>query len=44
LWNSTEKVRNHVREKLKPDNLGVIDYFNFRSQAEQAALREKAWR
>ena len=33
-----------VSEKLQPDNLGVIAYFNYRNEAEQAALGKKAWK
>jgi len=39
----TEKVRLPLMERLKPETLGVLAYFSFRSQAEQAELKEKAW-
>jgi hypothetical protein len=44
LRNSTQKVKAYVREKLQPDNLGVISYFRFRSQAEQDELGKQAWK
>jgi hypothetical protein len=44
LGNSTQRVKAYVREKLQPDNLGVIAYFRFRSQAEQDELGKKAWK
>jgi hypothetical protein len=44
LGKNTHRIRAHVREKLQPDNLGVISYFNFRSQAEQDELGRSAWK
>ena len=43
LQRTTQQVRAHLLAKLKPQELGVIPYFSFRSQSEQAALREEAW-
>lgn len=43
LRKNTQKVESHLREKLRPDELGLIAYVNFRSQAEQIAMRDKAW-
>jgi len=39
-----QKVEGLVSAKLQPDNLGVIAYFNYRNEAEQAALGKKAWK
>lgn len=38
-----ERIRQHLREKIKPEALGLLAYFNFRSQSEQAQLRDKSW-
>jgi hypothetical protein len=37
------RVESRLLEKLKPAELGLLAYFNFRSQSEQAILREEAW-
>ncbi len=39
----TSQVKKLLRERLNPDELDVLVYFTFRSQSEQAELREKAW-
>jgi hypothetical protein len=44
LRKSTQKVESHLREKLQPDSLGLIAYFFFRNQAEQAELGKQAWK
>jgi hypothetical protein len=44
LWKSMQKVEGLVSAKLQPDSLGVIAYFNYRNEAEQAALGKKAWK
>jgi hypothetical protein len=38
-----QQAEAHLREKLPSDELGVIPYFNFRSQAETEEMPEKAW-
>jgi hypothetical protein len=38
-----ENVRRRMSEQVDFDSIGVIPYFNFRSQSEQAMLREPAW-
>lgn len=39
----TNRVRTRMLEQVDFDAIGVIPYFNFRSQSEQAMLREPAW-
>ncbi len=40
---TTDRVKNKIREAIKAHELGLQTYFNFRSQSEQARLREPAW-
>jgi hypothetical protein len=44
LFKNGKNVERHLREKLQPDNLGLIAYFRFRSEAEQIELGKKAWK
>ena len=44
LFKNGKNVERHLREKLQPDNLGLIAYFDFRSQAEQVGLGKNAWK
>jgi hypothetical protein len=37
------KVRSTIFNEVKPDELGLQAYFNFRSESEQAKLQEEAW-
>jgi hypothetical protein len=39
----TNEVVQRVSERVDFAAIGVIPYFNFRSQSEQAVLREPAW-
>jgi hypothetical protein len=40
----TEHVANQIVQRLEPvEQWGLIPYFDFRSQSEQAALQEEAW-
>ena len=39
----SRQVRQYVLTTLQPEKLGLIPYISFRSESEQAALREKAW-
>jgi hypothetical protein len=39
----TEQVRRHLIERVRPQERGLLAYFSFRGQSEQAALREEAW-
>ena len=43
LRNVTTKVVSMMTEKLDLPNLGMFPYFDFRSESEQAALKEPAW-
>ncbi len=43
LHDAAERVRRRLREKIKPDEHGVLPYFNFRSESEQAELQEEVW-
>ena len=39
----TAEMRRQLAERLKPETLGVLACYSFRSHAEQARLREEAW-
>ena len=39
----TQQVRDALGDAVKPHELGLESYFNFRSDSEQAVLREEAW-
>ena len=39
----TTQVERMLSERLDFEGMGVFSYFNFRSQSEQAAMREPAW-
>jgi hypothetical protein len=39
----TARVERMLLERLDFQSMGVIPYFNYRSQSEQAAMREPAW-
>ena len=44
LRNSTNQVTTAIDQRLQPlEQWGVLPYFNFRSQSEQAILQEEAW-
>jgi hypothetical protein len=40
---NTEQVRRHLLDRVRPEDSGLLAYFSFRGQAEQAELREAAW-
>lgn len=37
------RVSDTVFREVRPNELGLEAYFNFRSESEQAALKEEAW-
>ena len=39
----SQRVSSKVLAEVKPFELGLEAYFNFRSASEQAKLREEAW-
>ncbi len=43
LADVTGRVRSRLLEELRPAEWGLLPYFDFRSQSEQAVLREEAW-
>jgi hypothetical protein len=43
LRETTQRVRLKILREIKGEELGLQCYFNFRSQSEQAKLREPAW-
>lgn len=43
LGEVTERVRAELSKKLKLDELGISGYSFFRSESEQAMLKEPAW-
>ena len=43
LGDISARVRSTVYEAVKPDELGLQWYFNFRSASEQAELKEPIW-
>jgi hypothetical protein len=38
LHHVAQRVTKRLREKIKPEELGVLPYYNFRSESEQAEL------
>jgi hypothetical protein len=44
LHNATMQIQNAIVQRLERlEQWGVLPYFSYRSQAEQAALQEEAW-
>jgi len=43
LRQTTHKIEAKILAEIKADELGLQTYFNFRSESEQAKLREPAW-
>ncbi len=43
LGEVTNRVASRLVEELNLGELGLLPYFDFRSQSEQASLREEAW-
>ena len=44
LLNVTNQVRDAIVWQVEPlEQWGVLPYFNYRSQSEQAAMKEEAW-
>ena len=44
LLQVTNRVRDRIVQTLEPvEEWGLLPYFEFRSESEQAALKEKAW-
>ncbi len=37
------RVKAALRREIEPEELGLIDYFNFRSVSELAQMNEKDW-
>ena len=43
LRQTTQKIMAKILNEVKAEELGLPTYFNFRSESEQAGLREAAW-
>jgi len=44
LLQVTNRVRDRIVQTLEPvEEWGLLPYFEFRNESEQAALKEKAW-
>ena len=43
LGEIAERIQFTVDDKVKPDELGLNSYFNFRSLSEQNEINEPAW-
>jgi len=43
LWKTTERVTNTILKEVKPDELDLLAYFDFRNVSEQAELKEESW-
>jgi hypothetical protein len=43
LRQNTQRIMAKVLDDIKADETGLRTYFNFRSQSEQATLREPLW-
>ena len=40
---STQRVKNFLLDRLQPYSWGLIPYFSFRSESEQATRHEPEW-
>lgn len=43
LRQTTQKIESKILAGIKADELGLQTYFNYRSEAEQAKLRDPLW-
>jgi hypothetical protein len=43
LRETTQRITRKILAEIRADELGFQTYFNFRSQAEQAKLRDPSW-
>jgi hypothetical protein len=43
LRQTTQRIIARILQDIRADELGLQTYFNFRSQSEQALLREPFW-
>ncbi len=43
LGEITERIRWGIDKAVKPDEMGLHAYFNFRSKSEQDELQDPAW-
>ena len=43
LYAIAAKISDRLVEKLRVDELGLLPYFNFRSESEQAELQDEVW-
>lgn len=43
LGETAQRIRRKILGEIKAEGLGIQTYFNFRSQSEQAELKEPAW-
>jgi hypothetical protein len=42
-WEVAQRVTERLRDEVRSDEYGLHDYFNFRSESEQAELKDPAW-
>ncbi len=43
LHEVAERVRSRIFSEVQPQSLGLEAYFSFRSESEQASLKEESW-
>ena len=43
LYSNVQRITAAVLDAVKPEELGLHAYFNFRSKSEQEQLREPSW-
>ena len=43
LYKTTRRIELTIQNEIKADELGLQTYFNFRSESEQAEMRDPAW-
>jgi hypothetical protein len=43
LAENAQRIQRKILAEIKAEDLGIQTYFNFRSQSEQAELKEPAW-
>lgn len=43
LYGVAQRIRSRISSEVQPERFGLQTYFNFRSESEQASLKEKTW-
>ena len=43
LYKTTRRIERTIQKAIKADELGLQTYFSFRSESEQAEMRDPGW-